>query len=228
MSSAGEQPPSQPASVESPPPQADLVFGPAMAAARRYVALLAGPGVERGLVGPREASRLWSRHVLNCTALAALIPVEAEVLDVGSGAGLPGIPLALARPDLRITLLEPMLRRVVFLKEVVEELDLRQVQVRRGRAEDVAPRSVDVVVARAVAPLDRLASMTLPSLRPGGRLVALKGENAADEIDAAKDLIAKWPGATVSLVHPPAGVAVATAVIVSLDAGRRRAEDAHR
>lgn len=224
MSPAGERPadrpgpPRPPDRVESPPPAASKVFGPALPLAQRYVALLAGPGVERGLIGPREPARLWTRHLLNSAALAAFVPADAEVVDVGSGAGLPGIPLALARPDLRVTLLEPMARRVSFLTEVVADLGLATVEVRRGRAEDMATGSVDVVVARAVAPLDRLVAMTVPLLRRGGRLVALKGQGAADEIAAAKSVLAAEPRATVSLVHSPVGADLATVVIVAVDA----------
>jgi 16S rRNA (guanine527-N7)-methyltransferase len=180
--------------------------------------LLAGPGVARGLLGPREPARIWTRHLLNSAALAEFVPAAAKVIDVGSGAGLPGIPLALARPDLHVTLLEPMSRRVSFLEEVVADLGLGGVQVRRGRAEDVPARSIDVAVARAVAPLDRLVAMTLPMLRRGGRLVALKGQNAAEEIAAAKVVLAGEPRATVSLVHSPVGADVATVVIVAMDA----------
>lgn len=220
MSPAGAQPPTAASQVEPPPPEAGEVFGPALGRAQRYVTLLAGAGVERGLLGPREAGRLWSRHLLNCAALAAFVPSGSDVLDVGSGAGLPGIPLALARPDLRVTLLEPMARRVSFLEDAVSTLELASVQVRRGRAEELEPSSVDVVVARAVAPLVRLVPMTLPLLRPGGRLVALKGSNAEGELDAAKSVLQHERGATVSLVQTPAGGDVATVVLIVLDAGR--------
>ena len=226
MSRGGDQPPSRPDplarsdELERPPPTAAEVFGAAFPLAQRYVALLAGPGVERGLIGPRESGRLWTRHLLNCAALADFVPARAEVIDVGSGAGLPGIPLALARPDLRVTLLEPMARRVAFLNDAVDDLHLSGVGVRRGRAEDVPAGSVDVAVARAVAPLDRLMTMTLPMLRPGGRLIALKGRSAADEIAAAKGVLAGDARATVSLVEAPAGGEVATVVIVALDADR--------
>ena len=156
--------------------------------------------------------------MLNSTVVAEFIPVGAEVVDIGSGAGLPGIPLALARPDLGVTLLEPMARRVSFLDEVVADLGLAGVRVRRGRAEDLSRRSVDVAVARAVAPLDRLVAMTLPILRRGGRLIALKGRSAAEEIAAAEDVLAGDVRATVSLVHSPVGADVATVVIVAVDA----------
>jgi 16S rRNA (guanine527-N7)-methyltransferase len=219
VSSADDQISGRTAEIEPCPPEADRVFGPALPVAKRYVALLAGPGVERGLVGPREPSRLWTRHLLNCAALAEFVPPSAAVLDVGSGAGLPGIPLALARPDLAVTLLEPMARRAAFLEEIVRELGLATVQVRRGRTDDVASGSIGVAVARAVAPLGRLVTMTMPLLRPGGRLIALKGRNAQAEIAAAKSVLISEPRATVTLVHSAAGADVATAVIIDLDPG---------
>ncbi len=167
---------------------AQAVFGDRYALAERYVGLLAGPGVSRGLIGPREAGRLWERHLLNSAVLGELVPEGCRVLDVGSGAGLPGIPLALARPDLAIVLLEPMARRVAWLQEVVAELGLA-VSVYRGRAEDPRVRDElggkDVVTARAVAPLGRLAGWSLPLVASGGRLLAVKGATAYEE--AARD-----------------------------------------
>lgn len=171
------------------PPEPDSAreyFGDAVCGVRRYVELLAGRGVERGLIGPREAPRIWDRHVLNCAVMADAVPVDASVADVGSGAGLPGLVWALTRPDLTVTLVEPLLRRTRFLDEAVAELELENVTVLRARAEDVAGElSVDVVTARAVAPLEKLARWTLPLLRPGGRLLALKGESVNDEVAAA-------------------------------------------
>jgi 16S rRNA (guanine527-N7)-methyltransferase len=170
---------------------AQAVFGSQCALAERYVELLAGPGVERGLIGPREADRLWERHLLNSAVLGELVPGGCRVLDVGSGAGLPGIPLALARPDLVIVLLDPMARRVAWLQEVVAELGL-EVSVHRGRAEEPRVRDElggnDVVTARAVAPLGRLAGWSLPLVAPGGRLLAVKGATADEE--AARDALA--------------------------------------
>ncbi|MFZ0322737.1 MAG: 16S rRNA (guanine(527)-N(7))-methyltransferase RsmG [Actinomycetes bacterium] len=188
-----------------PPVEAAAVFGTALPRARRFAELLAGPAVERGLIGPREVPRLWERHLLNCAALA---PVADEVLagsgrlssptlaprvvDLGSGAGLPGVVVALLRPTWQVVLLEPMLRRTTFLSEVVAELGLASASVLRGRADDPPVRRqlretgpVDLVVARAVAPLDRLSGWALPLLAPGGSLLALKGENAASELTAA-------------------------------------------
>src|SRR6516165_7275080 len=140
------------------PPQAERVFGPATAAAEHYARLLAGPAVARGLIGPREVPRLWERHLLNSAAVAELVPHPCSLVDLGSGAGLPGIVLALLLPDVTVTLLEPMLRRVTFLEECVHALGLANAQVCRGRAEDLAGQlAADVVTARAVAPLGRLA-----------------------------------------------------------------------
>ena len=155
--------------------------------AERYAELLATEGVVRGLIGPREAPRLWERHLLNCGVLAELVPPAASVADVGSGAGLPGVVLAIARTDLRVTLVEPLLRRTRFLDEVVEALGLQeQVEVVRARAEELAAtRTFDVVTARAVAPLDRLARWCLPLVDPGGELVAMKGASARAEVEAA-------------------------------------------
>ncbi|MEO3786329.1 16S rRNA (guanine(527)-N(7))-methyltransferase RsmG [Actinocorallia sp. B10E7] len=177
---------------EAVPPQAQEVFGAALPVAERYVRLLATAGVERGLIGPREVGRLWERHVINCAVLSEAVPEGASVIDIGSGAGLPGLVLAIVRPDLDITLLEPLLRRTTFLGEAVEELGLENVTVRRGRAEEVVKEfSVDVVTARAVAPLDRLARWGLPLLRAGGELLALKGERAAQELAEAEPVLRK-------------------------------------
>ena len=169
----------------APPTAATEVFGDRVEMARRYEELLAGPGVVRGLVGPREADRLWDRHILNSAVVAEAIEPGARVVDIGSGAGLPGIPVAIARPDLRVTLVEPMLRRTAFLTEVATELGLA-VTVLRGRAEDKnvvdAVAGSDVVLSRAVAGLDKLTRWSLPLLRPGGRMLALKGERADDEV----------------------------------------------
>lgn len=164
------------------------LFGDRLPAARRYAELLADTGVSHGLIGPREGERVWDRHVLNCAVLGELIEPAARVLDIGSGAGLPGIPLALARPDLEIALLEPMARRIDWLRSTVEELGL-PLTVIRGRAEESTVRrewsGADVVTARAVAPLTRLAGWALPLLRTDGRLLAMKGASA--EMEVARD-----------------------------------------
>ncbi|WP_226361464.1 16S rRNA (guanine(527)-N(7))-methyltransferase RsmG [Pseudonocardia sp. ICBG1142] len=172
------------------PEVAEKVFGDRTGLAVRYVEHLATSGIERGLIGPRERDRLWDRHVLNCAVLGEVVPADARVADVGSGAGLPGIPLALARPDLRIVLIEPLARRVEWLDEVLTDLGL-DIAVERGRAEErpVLRRweGADVVTARAVGPLARLAGICLPLLRQGGAMLVLKGASAPDEIarDAA-------------------------------------------
>jgi 16S rRNA (guanine527-N7)-methyltransferase len=196
------------------PQEAGSVFGPAIDAAAEYARLLATEGTVRGLIGPREVPRLWERHLLNSAAIASLVPAGSRVVDVGSGAGLPGIPLALVRPDLTVTLLEPLARRVAFLTECVDRLGLDRVTVVRGRAEEGPIRrelgGADVVTARAVAPLDKLAGWCLPLLRPGGLLLAMKGSTAASELAAAGPL----PGAADALVtqagDPPATVIVVT------------------
>jgi 16S rRNA (guanine527-N7)-methyltransferase len=169
-----------------------VVFGERLPLAVRYAELLAGVGAERGLIGPREAPRLWERHVLNCAGLSELLAPGETVLDLGSGAGLPGIVLAIRRPDVRVLLVEPLLRRATFLTEAVDLLGLGNVTVRRARAEELAGEvEVDVVTARAVAPLDRLVRWSLPLLRAGGRLLALKGEHAQDELAAARTMLQK-------------------------------------
>src|SRR3954453_12154548 len=178
------------------------IFADALPSAERYTGFLAGPGVERGLIGPREVERLWERHVLNCAVLTELVPRSAEVIDVGSGAGLPGIVLAIMRTDLSVTLLEPLLRRTVFLQECVDLLGLPNVVVRRARAEEVAGEyAADVVTARAVAPLTRLAGWALPLLRPDGELLALKGERAATELEQAQPVLEKFGVRTAEVLH---------------------------
>ena len=155
-----------------------------------YADLLATDGVIRGLIGPREVARLWERHLLNCATLAELIPAGANVCDLGSGAGLPGIVLGILRTDVRVTLVEPLLRRTSFLDAAVFALELDRVEVVRGRAESLhGRRTFDVVTARALAPLSRLVPWAMPLVAPGGELLALKGRSAAQEVgDAAKVL----------------------------------------
>lgn len=172
-------------SVGPPPAVAEALFGPQLAVARQYAELLGSVGVERGLLGPREAARVWDRHLVNSVVLAELLPTGGSVLDVGSGAGLPGIPVAIARPELTVTLVEPMQRRTTFLEECVAQLSLANVRVVRARAEELAGEViVDVVIARAVAPLERLLGLTLPLVRPGGRVLAVKGDRVGEELAA--------------------------------------------
>jgi 16S rRNA (guanine527-N7)-methyltransferase len=187
------------------PAAAEALFGARLTLAERYRDRLAGDGVVRGLIGPREAGRLWDRHLLNSAILTDLVPSGARVVDVGSGAGLPGIPMAIRRPDLRVDLVEPMQRRTQFLTEVVDELGLDgSVRVVRGRAEDPdvvrATGNCDWVVARAVAPLDRLVRWCLPLLSTQGRLLALKGAAAEDEADRSAAAI-RGVGARVEAVE---------------------------
>lgn len=196
---------------------ARVVFGDRYFLAERYVEMLAGPGVDRGVIGPREAGRLWDRHVLNSAVLGELIPDRARVLDLGSGAGLPGVPLAIARPDLTIVLLEPMARRVAWLHEVVATLGL-PVSVVRGRAEEPRVRAElggnDVVTARAVAPLGELTVWSLPLVVPGGQLLAIKGVSAADEIARDAEMVRAAGGATAEIVQCGARIAQPPTTVV--------------
>jgi 16S rRNA (guanine527-N7)-methyltransferase len=203
----------------SVPEAAADVFGGRLALAQRYVEILATDGVERGLIGPRETERLWDRHVLNSAAIAELIPEGQRGADVGSGAGLPGIPLAIARPDLDVTLIEPMLRRAVFLEYVIDELALDGVRVSRHRAEEPAAREgadFDFVTSRAVAALDKLTRWTAPLLKADGLMLALKGDRAESEIAEHSAAMAslgvvdpKVMRCGVEYLEPPATVVVA-------------------
>jgi 16S rRNA (guanine527-N7)-methyltransferase len=224
--------------VSEPPEGLHALFGDRLGLVRRYAEILAGDGVERGLIGPREADRLWDRHVLNSAALGELLDPEEQIADIGSGAGLPGIPLALARPDLRVTLIEPLLRRSDFLREVVDDLGVK-VTVVRGRAEEIAVRQqvgeMDAVVSRAVASLDKLTRWSAPLLRPGGRMLALKGERATGELDEHRRVMESLGAVDARVVtcgetylDPPATVVIARrnelmpARRRSTRAGRRR------
>ena len=187
--------------------------------AEAFVHLLATDGVLRGLIGPREADRLWERHLLNCLALSSAIPQGATVADLGSGAGLPGLVLAIGRPDLEITLVEPLQRRTAFLDEVVAELGLTGVTTLRKRAEELhGTRSFDVVTARALAPLSRLLGWAMPLVAAGGELLAMKGSSARREIeDAAAELAGLGCEAPEVLeLLGPDGVSSATVVRVAV------------
>jgi 16S rRNA (guanine527-N7)-methyltransferase len=206
---------------------ADRLFGERLPLARRYAEHLVTSGVERGLIGPREAPRIWERHVLNCAVVAELVPEGARLVDVGSGAGLPGIPLALARPDLQIALVEPLARRVEWLDEVVTDLGLAIV-VDRGRVEETAVRrrweGADVVTARAVAPLARLAGWALPLLRTGGSLLAVKGATASTEIARDRAAVRKLGGGDPRIEQCGAGAVdpLTTVVVVERVRGAGR------
>ncbi|WP_406373237.1 16S rRNA (guanine(527)-N(7))-methyltransferase RsmG [Streptomyces sp. NBC_00647] len=213
MTEAAELPPA--------PEQARVVFGDRFADAVRYAELLSEAGVQRGLIGPREVPRLWERHLLNCAVLSEVVPEGVTVCDVGSGAGLPGIPLALVREDLKITLLEPLLRRTTFLTEVVEMLGLDHVTVVRGRAEEVMGKlqPVHVVTARAVAPLDRLAAWGIPLLRPYGEMLALKGDTAEEELKTSATALSKLGAVETSILHVGEGVVDPLSTVVRVEVG---------
>ena len=215
-----------PAGLE-PPPGAQDIFGSVFPLAQRYADMLAADGIIRGLIGPREAARLWDRHLLNCAVVADLVPRPATLLDIGSGAGLPGIVLAMLLPDVRVTLLEPMARRVAFLDECRAGLDLRNVVVLRGRAEEVRGQiCADVATARAVAPLDRLARLAMPLVRPGGMVLALKGQRAAAEADAARPVLRELGVSDVAVLRAGAGRISPAATVVRLIAGAGSAASA--
>jgi 16S rRNA (guanine527-N7)-methyltransferase len=173
---------------EAEPESAKAIFGPQIDKARAFAQKLADDSDELGLLGPRELDKLWSRHILNSAVVAETAKAGDLVADVGSGAGLPGIPMAIAMPEAHFVLIEPMERRSTWMLDVIEELGLTNVEVRRARAEEVLDLKFDIVTARAVAALDKLLRMTVPLLKPEGSLIALKGTKAADEIEAARKL----------------------------------------
>ena len=179
---------------EPTPAAATAVFGDRLELAQAYHDSLATTAAERGFIGPKEVSRLWSRHILNCGVISEAFREGASVADIGSGAGLPGIPLAIARPDLSVTLIEPLLKRSTYLSEVKEELGLDNVTVIRGRAEEQKKMLFDVVTSRAVAPLGKLAVWSLPLVRPGGAMVAMKGASVSEELERDAKVIAKAGG----------------------------------
>lgn len=204
----------------APPPAAAAVFGSRLALATKFACLLASDGVDRGLLGPREVPRVWERHLLNCAVVADIIPRGARVIDVGSGAGLPGVPIALARPDLSMVLLEPMARRCTFLTEVVRRLSLEHIEVRRARAEDaVRSPAADIAVARAVARLDPLANWCLPLVRVGGRLLAMKGAKAASELSDTAAAIWAAGGRDCRIRHCGVGLVDPPAIVVEIVRG---------
>jgi 16S rRNA (guanine527-N7)-methyltransferase len=204
----------------APPPAAADLFGARLPLAEAYTARLAGDGVLRGLIGPREVVRLWDRHLVNSAVLTDLVPPGARIVDVGSGAGLPGIPMGIRRPDLRIQLLEPMQRRIEFLCATVSALGLaNSIEVIRGRAEEkpIVDRlgGADRVVARAVAPLDRLVKWCLPLVAPGGVLLALKGATARNEVAQHRAAIRRL-GADQIDVHTMATPGLESTWVVSV------------
>ncbi|MBM3689583.1 MAG: 16S rRNA (guanine(527)-N(7))-methyltransferase RsmG [Actinobacteria bacterium] len=206
--SVGELPPA--------PAEVALVAGDDLARERlqSYAEFLAGAGVERGLLGPREVPRLWDRHLLNCAVVAPLVPQGAHVIDVGSGAGLPGLVWAIVRPDITLTCLESLQRRATYLDEAIAALGLGdRVAVVRARAEDVARgRAIegslraDVVTARAVAALDKLAGWTVPLLTPGGELLAVKGQSATEEVESARAIMDRLGIKSIEIVQCGVGI----------------------
>jgi 16S rRNA (guanine527-N7)-methyltransferase len=186
---------------------AATLFGDSTALAHRYADLLATEATVRGLVGPREVERLWERHLLNCALVTNLVPQGASVCDLGSGAGLPGLVMAIRRPDLVLTLVEPLLRRTAFLEQAVADLGLSNVEVVRARADALhGARHFDVVTARAVAPLDRLSRWALPLVRTGGEFLAMKGSAVRAELETAGPVIRDLGGAAAEIVELGSGV----------------------
>lgn len=159
----------------------------------QYVAHLADTGVSHGLIGPREVPRLWERHILNCAVVGELLPTGSDLIDIGSGAGLPGLVLAIARPDVQVTLVEPLLRRVTWLEAVTGDLGIDNVRIVRARAEEQwGQLSAASVTSRAVAALDKLARWSLPLVRDGGQMIALKGSSAREELEAVRADLPSW------------------------------------
>ncbi len=194
--------------VESEPAAAVGVFGERIALARRYLTSLASDGVVRGLIGPRESGRLWNRHVLNSAVVGQLLTAGSRIIDIGSGAGLPGIPLAIARPDCEFVLVEPLERRATYLTEIVTDLALDNCRVVRGRADEVVARcgGADVVTSRAVAPLGKLATWSAPLLRIGGELLAIKGLTATEEVSRYQAAVALAGLESLSIKSCGAGI----------------------
>jgi 16S rRNA (guanine527-N7)-methyltransferase len=205
-------------------PGAEKLFGAGLEKARAYAQALATTGAERGLIGPREVPRIWDRHLLNCAAIADLVPTSAEVADVGSGAGLPGLVLAIARPDLTVYLVEPLLRRVTWLRETIGALDLSNVEIIRARANVVAEslQRFDVVTARAVAPLPTLVEWCLPLVRPGGDFLAMKGDSAGEELAGTESTLQRFGAKEWSLVACGTGVLEIPTTVVRVVAGDGR------
>lgn len=208
------------------------MLGGAVEKAARFAELLATDGVRRGLIGPRETPRLWDRHLLNCAVVAELLPARGDLVDIGSGAGLPGVVLAMLRPDMHVVLLEPMLRRSVFLEECVAGLDLPNATVVRGRAEELAGVvRADVATARAVAPLDRLAGWAAGLLRPGGQLLAIKGQSAEQELATARPVLSRLRTRSAEVLRVGDGRVISATTVVRVvmgGHGREEQTGAHR
>jgi len=195
-------------------PGATQYFGADLSLIDGYVDALTTRGIERGIIGPREAPRVWERHVLNCAVVTPRLPSGVSVADVGSGGGLPGLIWAIARPDVEVTLIEPLLRRTTFLSELIDELGLSNVSVMRARAEDVR-ETFDVVTARAVADLGRLAAWCLPLVKPGGVMLALKGQSAREEVEVWRTTLHKLGATDIVVTSYGDGPSPTTVVEVS-------------
>ena len=196
------------------PQNAAAVFGTSLSVAVRFAGLLATHGLEQGLIGPREVPRIWDRHVLNCAVVAELIDGQCQTLvDIGSGAGLPGLVLAMILPDVAVTLLEPMERRCRFLARCVTELVLANVTVLRERAEDATVKA-DVATARAVAPLPRLAELAAGVVRPGGMVLAIKGRTAVQELTDAEPILRRIGARSAEVVQAGHGKVVPATTVV--------------
>lgn len=210
--------------LQPAPAAAAELFGPLQPLAERYYESLATTGSIRGFMGPREIPRLWERHILNCAVVGQVMPRGATIADIGSGAGLPGIPLALARPDVEITLIEPLLKRSTYLQEIVAELGLPNVRVIRGRAEEKAVRAevghVDVVTSRAVAPLGKLARWSLPLVKVGGKMIAMKGASIDQELQRDRGEIHKAGGGLATIEQVGRGLLDQPTTIITIP--RRR------
>jgi 16S rRNA (guanine527-N7)-methyltransferase len=216
--------------VSQPEEQAAAMFGATLGQAQAYARLLTAVGTERGIVGPGEAARIWDRHLLNCGVISRLIPARCSLVDLGSGAGLPGIVLAILLPQARVTLVEPMARRVEFLHECLSALGLQNAEVLRGRGEELAGKlSADVVTSRAVAPLDRLAGLSTGLARSGGRVLAVKGASAPAELARARPALARLgvTDARVEIARSPDGEVSTTVVTFTVPPHRPGRQD-HR
>lgn len=204
------------------PAAARGVFAARTELAVAYAELLVTDGVTRGLIGPQEAPRIWDRHLLNCAVVSEVIAPGAGVCDLGSGAGLPGVVLAIRRPDLQVTLVEPLLRRTTFLQEVVGRLGLTNVEIRRARAEDLHGEvDFEVVTSRAVAPLPRLLDWSMPLVRRGGVLLAMKGSAAAVEVDGAAADLRRWGADDVRVVSLGVGLIDPPTTVIRAVGSRR-------
>lgn len=211
--------PSNPPAPEPTPSVAAEVFGDHLALAEAYHDSLATVAAQRGFIGPKEVTRLWGRHILNCAVIGEVFGEGLKVADIGSGAGLPGIPLAIARPDLQVTLIEPLLKRSTYLSEVVSQLGLGNITVVRGRAEEQSRPLFDVVTSRAVAPLGKLAGWSLPLVAPGGAMIAMKGESVAEELERDAAEIARAGGGRAEILTAGAGVVDPPTTLIRIPRG---------